>query len=118
HALAVARRPLQPHPQPGPRPQVVIQLGFRSVLRHRQIHPPVPVIITQRRPALFPIHLDPAHLPGHRLEVPSTIPFQPQPPPGSAPPTARNPRPGPSTPIASSYLPSITSTVPRPPRSP
>src|SRR5207249_2776930 len=78
HPSWVARQPLQPHPQPRLASHVVIQLRLRSVLRHHQIHPPVPVIITQRRPTLFSIHLHPALLPSHRPQIASAVPFQPQ----------------------------------------
>src|SRR5207245_3018541 len=79
HSRRIARPALQPHPQSRFAADVVIEFGRRPVLRHYQVHPPVPIIIPHRAPPPFPIHLHPALLPGDRLE--SSLPHPPPPPP-------------------------------------
>src|SRR5881396_330250 len=55
--LWVARRPFEPDAQARLGPQVVIQLGLRSILGHHQIHPPVLIVVRQGRYALFAVNL-------------------------------------------------------------
>src|SRR5207247_11165696 len=69
YARRVAGRAFQPHAQARFATNIVKEPGLRAVLSNREIDSPVLVIITQRRPALFPIHLHSALLPWPGLQI-------------------------------------------------
>src|SRR5205823_1517704 len=81
HPGWVSSRTAQSHAQSWPSAQVLIELGFRPVLRHHQVEPPIPIIITNRRAPLLAIDLDSTLLARDRLQAASTVPPQPQSPP-------------------------------------
>src|SRR2546425_4786905 len=51
HSRRIAGRPFEPYPQSRLRPGVTVEFGFRSVLRHHQVHTPVRIVVAQRRAA-------------------------------------------------------------------
>src|SRR5437667_4586574 len=79
-AGGIARRTFEPYSQPRLRADVMKEFGLRSVLRHHEVHAPIPVVVTQGRPSLFAIHFHPALLTGHRRQIAFAIASEPQPP--------------------------------------
>src|SRR6266516_1556324 len=77
----IARRAFESDPQAGPGSYIAVKFGFGSVLRYHQIHPPVAVVVAQRRAALFPIDFDSRLLCWDGSEPSGAVAAQPQPAP-------------------------------------
>src|SRR5205814_3827626 len=78
HCLRIARRPSEAHPQSSLASHIVVEFGLRPVLRHHQVHTPVPVIITERRATLFAENPHSTLSPRNSLKIPAPVTAQPQ----------------------------------------
>ena len=76
-AQRISGRPHQSHAQSGLGSNVLKEFRWRAILSHDQINTSVPVEISHRRSALFPVHLDSGILAGNREQLASSVVSEP-----------------------------------------